>query len=387
MTKSSGRAAGPADRLNRLLLFVAVLTLVVLLVRIAVHGWAAGDVVALSLPISFLAVGWLILRRYPDHVEGRLLLGIGLAWGAALSLPFDGGWVVPVGLMGTHLLLRYPDGALPSTRWRWFALGCTVMIIVLTVVVTTASEVTSQGVPNDYYVAWTRPLSVLFVALPVFLLVSVGSVIVRYRRSSALARTQIRWLAAAAAVIVVVYCAALAASFAFDAQQQVDSTQSVWFEPQYPVWLLALQLGALLSFLLIPAAFGVAILRYDLYDIDRIISRTTSYAIVTGLLLATYATLVATATRLLHTQQPLVVAAATLTVAALARPVLRRVQSVVDRRFNRSRYDAAQTVDAFGTRLRNQVDPHHVSEDLLAVVDTTLQPEKVALWVRPVTQA
>ena len=151
------------------------------------------------------------------------------------------------------------------------------------------------------------------------------------------------------------------------------------------MWLLTLQIAVLLSFLLIPAAFGIAILRYHLYDIDRIISRTTSYALVTGLLLATYATVVATATRLLDTEQPVVVAAATLTVAALARPVLRRVQSVVDRRFNRSRYDAVRTVDAFGARIRNQVDPHHVREDLVAVVNATLQPDTVTLWTRKPT--
>ncbi len=382
MPKPRRHADVSADRFNQGLLVLAGVTLGIYPVLVVAGGRSVGELVILALPISFLAVGWLILRRYPDHVEGRLLLLIGLAWAAALSLPFDGGWVVPVGLMGTHLLLRYPDGALPSPRWRWFARWCTVLIVVLTVVVTTASQVTSQGTANDYFVAWTRPLSVLLVALPVSLLVSVGSVVVRYRRSSALARTQIRWLAAAAIVIVAMYCLALVSSFAYDAQQQFDSTRSNWFEPDYPTWLVALQAAALLSFLLIPAAFGVAILRYHLYDIDRIISRTTSYAVVTGLLLATYAALVATATRLVDAQQPLVVAAATLTVAALARPALRRVQTVVDRRFNRSRYDAVQTVDAFGSRLRQQVDPHHVGEDLLAVVGTTLEPQTVALWMR-----
>ncbi len=379
---SSRRAGGSAGRLNHVLLLVAVLTLVVDLVLVLVRGLSAGDLVALALPISFLAVGWLILHRYPDHVEGRLLLVIGLAWSADISLPFDGGWVVPVGLMGTHLLLRYPDGRLPSSRWRWFARWCTLMIIVLTVTVTTGSRVTSQGAPNPAFVPWTQGLTFLLIAFPLSLLVSVGSVIVRYRRSSMLARTQIRWLAAAASVIVVVFCTAQVVTFTYDAWNNIDSANSRFFEDRYPVWLLTLQMAVLLSFLLIPAAFGIAILRYRLYDIDRIISRTTSYAIVTGLLLATYATVVATATRVLATEQPLAVAGATLIVAALARPVLRRVQSVVDRRFNRSRYDAVQTVDAFGARIRNQVDPDHVRKDLVAVVNTTLQPDRVALWIR-----
>ena len=369
-------------RFNQALLVLAGLALVTDLVLILAHARSADDLLTLVIPISFLAVGWLILRRYPDHVEGRLLLTIGLAWAVILVLPFDGGWVVPVGLMGTHLLLRYPDGRLPSTRWRWFARWCTVMIIVLAVVITTSSQVTSQGIPNGYYVPWTQALVFLIVLFPLSLVVSVGSVFVRYRRSSALARTQIRWLAAAATVIVVLYCAALVASLGYDAQHQLDSTDSNWFAAQYPAWLVTLQMGGLLSFLLIPAAFGIAILRYRLYDIDRIISRTTTYAIVTGLLLATYAAIVATSTRLLDTEQPLVVAAATLAVAALARPVLRRVQTAVDRRFNRSRYDTARMVDAFGRRLRNQVDSHRVSEDLVALVSTTLQPATVGLWIR-----
>ena len=383
MPQSTGRPDASADRFNRSLLVLAGLALGTDLVLILTHGRSVGELLTLIIPISFLTVGWLILGRYPDHVEGRLLLAIGLAWAAILALPFDGGWVVPVGLMGTHPLLRYPDGRLPSARWRWFARWCTVMIIVLTLVVTTGSQVTSQGIRNPYYVSWTQALVFLIVAFPLSLLVSVGAVFVRYRRSSTLARTQIRWLAAAATVIVVLYCMALVVSLGYDARHQIDNTQSNWFAPHYPVWLVTLQLSALLSFLLIPTAFGIAILRYHLYDIDRIISRTTSYAIVTGLLLATYTTIVATSTRLLHTEQPLVVAAATLTVAALARPVLRRVQTVVDRRFNRSRYDTARTVDAFGTRLRNQVDPHHVSEDLLAIVSSTLQPDSVGLWIRP----
>jgi hypothetical protein len=138
-----------------------------------------------------------------------------------------------------------------------------------------------------------------------------------------------------------------------------------------------------LALALIPLSCGLAILRYHLYDIDRIISRTTSYAIVTGLLLGVYVAIVGTASGLLHTESPLIVAAATLAAAALARPVLRRVQVAVDRRFNRSRYDAMRTVDAFGARLRDQVDPHRVSEDLESAVHAALQPEHVGLWTRP----
>ena len=202
-----------------MLALAGVLLLVDLGVIVA-NGLPLADLVTLAVPISFLAVGWLIIRRYPEHVEGRLLFAIGLAWAAILVLPFDGGWVIPVGLMGTHLLLRYPDGRLPSARWRWFSRWCTLMIIVLTVVITTSSRITSQGVTNPYYVPPTRFLVLLILALPLCLLISVWSVIVRYRRSSMVSRTQIRWLAAAASVILLVYCITLASSFIYDARNQ-----------------------------------------------------------------------------------------------------------------------------------------------------------------------
>ena len=136
---------------------------------------------------------------------------------------------------------------------------------------------------------------------------------------------------------------------------------------------------------LIPISCGFAITRYHLYDIDRIISRTTSYAIVTGCVIATYAAIVTVASRLFHTNSPVVVAAATLCAAAIARPALRRVQAAVDRRFNRERYDAVHTVDEFGARLTHEVDPDRVSTDLVHVVTNTLEPRDLSLWLKETT--
>ena len=133
----------------------------------------------------------------------------------------------------------------------------------------------------------------------------------------------------------------------------------------------------------VPASFTVAILRYRLYDLDRIVSRTVSYAAVTGLLLATYVVVVTTVSRLTPGGSSLAVAASTLAVAALFQPVRRRMQDLVDRRFNRSRYDAARTVEAFRTRLRSQVDLDTVRADLLTVTRDTMQPTAAALWLRP----
>jgi steroid 5-alpha reductase family enzyme len=134
-------------------------------------------------------------------------------------------------------------------------------------------------------------------------------------------------------------------------------------------------------FPLIPAAVGIAILKYRLYDIDRIISRTLSYAIVTGLLVGVYAGLVLLATQVLRLHTPVAVAAATLAAAALFNPLRRRVQHGVDRRFNRIRYDADQTVAAFAAGLRDAVDLDAVRADLLAVVNRAVEPAHLSVWI------
>jgi hypothetical protein len=140
---------------------------------------------------------------------------------------------------------------------------------------------------------------------------------------------------------------------------------------------------ALLTLPCMPAAIAVAVLRYRLWDLDRLVSRTVTYALVTALLVVPYLLIVPAATRLAQGSGSLAVAAATLAAAAAFQPVRRRIQNLVDRRFNRARYDAARTVAAFATRLREQVDLDALSAELLAVVDQSMQPTQASLWLRP----
>ena len=182
--------------------------------------------------------------------------------------------------------------------------------------------------------------------------------VLSWRRAAGERRQQLKWLASGAAVTLVL----LASSFA------VSST-SISGE------ILGIGLAAL------PVGIGVGILKYRLYDIDRIISRTLAYAIVTGLLVGVYAGLVLLATQVFRFHTPVAVAASTLAAAALFNPVRRRVQQAVDRRFNRARYDADKTVAAFAARLKDAVDVDSVRDDLAGVVHQALEPVHVSVWM------
>jgi hypothetical protein len=189
-------------------------------------------------------------------------------------------------------------------------------------------------------------------------LAAVASLAFRYRRAGTAERAQLKWLVYAGALVVVVALTSV---------------------PTAPTNLQnALASGAVA---LIPVAIGIAVLRYRLYDIDRVISRTLAYAIVTGLLVGLYASLVLAATRILSFHTSIAVAAATLAAAALFNPLRRQVQLRVDRRFNRARYDADQTVAVFAARLKDTVDLDSVRDDLAGVVHQALEPAHVSLWI------
>jgi tryptophan-rich sensory protein len=188
-------------------------------------------------------------------------------------------------------------------------------------------------------------------------LVGAAAMIVRFRRSGFEQRLQLKWF---------MYASAVAAVIVLAASQFGGNDPLAAFE---------------IAFTLIPAAVGIAILKYRLYDIDRIISRTLAYAIVTGLLIGVYAGLVLLATQVFGLHTPVAVAAATLAAAALFNPLRRRVQHVVDRRFNRVRYDADQTVAAFAARLRDAVDLDPVRTDLVAVVNSAVEPAHISVWI------
>jgi hypothetical protein len=195
------------------------------------------------------------------------------------------------------------------------------------------------------------------------LVAAAGSLVVRYRRARGTERQQLRWLALAAAVAAVALLVAVAAAV-------MGGSLSV------------VLVAAGVSVALLPLATGAAILRYRLYDLDRIISRTLAWGLLTVLLGGGYALVVLGLGQLLGRDSSLVVAGATLAVAGVFQPARRRIQAAVDQRFNRRRHDAARIIEAFGARLRDQIDLDTLTAELLAVMDQTMEPTQASLWLR-----
>ncbi|HME66568.1 MAG TPA: hypothetical protein VKG61_16890, partial [Streptosporangiaceae bacterium] len=278
------------------------------------------------------------------------------------------GWIftVVLGMVGTLFFLvplLFPDGRPPSRRW-WPVVWVAIidgLVQMVTVAVSDANFTNNFPKLRDP-VTVVAPLGWAYnQALAVGLLVLLAggaSMIVRFRRSGQEERLQLKWFMYASAIAVVVIFVA----------SELSNNPLLEWEIVFP---------------LIPAAVGVAILKYRLYDIDRLISRTLSYAIVTGLLVGLYAGLVLLATQVLSITSPVAVAASTLAAAALFAPLRRRVQHVVDRRFNRVRYDADQTVAAFAARLQEGAALDAVRSDLLAVVNTAVEPAHLSVWTAP----
>jgi hypothetical protein len=281
---------------------------------------------------------------------------------------------VVVGLpLLSFVLLLTPTGSLPSPRWRWWArvtVAAPVTLLVATAVASGPLDPKYQAVggPFDFRGLGGALLVVNQLALAVTTLavvVAAGSLVVRFRRARGTERQQLRWVALAAALVVPAGVAVLGG-------MALGATV-----------VLTWAIGACVAVL--PLAIGAAILRYRLYDLDRIISRALAYGVLTVLLGGGYAGVVLGLGQLLGRQSSLVVAGATLAVAALFQPARRRIQRAVDRRFNRRRYDAAQTITGFSARLRQQIDLDTLTTELLAVVAQTMQPTQVSLWLRPTT--
>jgi hypothetical protein len=276
---------------------------------------------------------------------------------------------VVLGMVGTLFFLvplLFPDGRPPSRRW-WPVVWVAIidgLVQMVTVAVSDANFTNNFPKLRDP-VTVVAPLGWAYnQALAVGLLVLLAggaSMIVRFRRSGQEERLQLKWFMYASAIAVVVIFVA----------SELSNNPLLEWEIVFP---------------LIPAAVGVAILKYRLYDIDRLISRTLGYAIVTGLLVGLYAGLVLLATQVLSIKSPVAVAASTLAAAALFTPLRRRVQHVVDRRFNRVRYDADQTVAAFAARLQEGAALDAVRSDLLAVVNTAVEPAHLSVWTAPATR-
>ncbi|MEP6697818.1 MAG: hypothetical protein ABJA34_13215 [Pseudonocardiales bacterium] len=353
---------------------------------------------------TFSVVGFVIARRRPAHPIGWLLLGIGLSWGlrgflfdsylpwtlkthtgslpaaplvGAISFPL---WVPCVGLMGTFLILLFPDGRLPSPRWRpvaW-ASGITIGWLYITDLVW-PGPVQQAPVPDlhnplaiDALAPIQPALQALVLALPLCIVACAVALVRRFRRARGVERLQLKWLAVAGAMVAGSYLILML----------VAGLAALISPGPAPWWVDAVSQVVVSAFALIPIAIGVAVLKHGLYGLDRLISRTVSYAVITGTLLVVYFGLVTAAGSLLPRGNSLGVAGATLVVAALFQPLRRRVQAAVDRRFNRSRYDAGRTVEAFSTRLRDEVDLESLRTDLVEVVRRTMEPSSVGVWLR-----
>jgi hypothetical protein len=327
---------------------------------------------------AFATVGALLAWKRPNNPIGWLLSAIGLMFAVAVFGGFLAhflrtltlvAWLGFLYLLGFGLcvfvILLFPTGKLPSRRWRpvawaagagvagWF-LGCAFAPTIITVSPTTRNPVGATGPAGDVFKLMALGGAGLIAATGLAAGVSLAF---RYRRAGTAERAQLKWLVYAAAVIVVAELAS-APIASTNLQNAISS-------------------GAIA---LVPLAIGVAVLRYRLYDIDRIVSRTLAYAIVTGLLIGIYAGLVLLATEVLGIHSAVAVAAATLAAAALFNPVRRRVQHRVDRRFNRARYDADETVAAFAARLKDAVDLDTVRADLAGTVRKALEPAQVWVW-------
>jgi hypothetical protein len=383
-----------------MLALVAAIWLHNLLVQAGRPGLMTLEPLLVVAAVSAATVGAVVATRRPAHPVGWLLLAFGLFLGAsgvtaaygpygllvrpgALPAASLVAWYYPafatasLACMGFVMLLT-PTGSLPSPRWRWWAgiAAAAPLAGLLAVPLALPPPGSYQALdsPFDFHTLHGALLVIDQVALAVTvlaILVAAGSLVVRFRRARGVERQQLRWVALAAGLVVLGAAVAVLA-FALGATGLIGTVEDV--ASQFCVAVL-------------PVAVGAAVLRYRLYDLDRIVSRTLAYGLLTVLLGGGYAGVVLGLGQLLGRSSSLAVAVATLAVAAVFQPARRRVQELADRRFNRRRYDAAQTIAAFSARLRQQVDLDTLTAELLAVVDQTMQPTSASLWLRPSVSA
>jgi hypothetical protein len=375
-------------------------------------SWGTGLLGELGFTLVVLAfplVGLGILVRQPRNRIGWLLEGVGLAWtlpglldayahyglviapgsvpgpdvAAALN---EGGWSLGILMMGVFLILPFPDGHLLTPRWRvvaWLAGAAAIVVpTVIALAPGTLEEAPVAGLVNPLSAGPLEPavLALSVVALPlvpVCLVASAVSLVLRFRRSSGVQREQIKWLATAGGLVAVLFAVTLTSTFA--AEFAGGGSPEV-----LPFPIRVLQEASILSFLLLPLAIGAAILRYRLFDIDLVINRALVYGSLTALLAGVYlgsVLLLQLVLQPLTEQSDLAVAVSTLAVAGVFGPARRSIQALVDRRFYRRRYDAARALDEFSGRLRHQVDLDAVGADLLAAVRETVQPTHATVWL------
>ena len=353
----------------------------------------AGVAAPVLAAVSAATVGAVLASRRPRHPVGWLLLASALCLNASgvasayadygllarpgavpaaaeVSLYLPAIIVPALALLGFVLLLT-PTGSLPSPRWRWWARAVVVVPVVSLLVIVLAPRSFDPGsrTPENPFDltglggALLVVYQLTFAVTNLAVVVGAGSLVVRFRRASGTERQQLQWVALAAALTVLGSLVVLAAV-------------AVGASPELLGWVAGIYVAIL------PLALGAAILRYRLYDLDRIISRALAYGLLTVLLGGGYAVVVLGLGQLLGRDSSLAVAGATLAVAALFQPVRRRVQQAVDRRFNRRRHDATTTIEAFSGRLHQQIDLDTLTAELLALVDQTMQPTRASLWLR-----
>jgi len=373
---------------------LAVSALVVIPLTLLSHQLFNG-LLALVLGVPCAGTGMVVARRQPRNAIGWLFL----ATAACLFLSTDGGGYafltyrlghhLPLGPLGLVLgqlwgpglvllfvvILLFPDSRLPSRFWRatLWVFGAVYAVQEVATAVAIAAAIAAHPIrvdangglsavdtPTGWYNLVQGLAIVVLIALT---LCFVGRQALSWRRASSERRQQLKWLASGAAVTLV--CGTVSGALSSSGITLVSVVANyAWF-----------------GWAALPVSIGVAILRYRLYDIDRIISRTLAYAIVTGLLVGGYAGLVLLATRVLSVHTPVAVAASTLAAAALFSPLRRRVQRAVDHRFNRARYDADKTVAAFAARLQDSVDLDAVQAGLAGAVHQALEPVHVSVWM------
>jgi hypothetical protein len=314
-------------------------------------------------------IGWLALaagltlglRSFADQYEQRALVAAPGSWPAGPAALWVSEWIWLISLaLAAFLFLLFPTGRLRSRRWRpaaWFV-GA---VFALSTAAVMAGAAREWAHPSASFGQLVSPptLAAMVIGFLAALVVSGSAIVVRFARSTGEERLQLKWFAAAAVLVVVTFIALI-----------LTNSNSVA--------AVILNNLALLS---LDVAIAIAVLKYRLFEIDRIISRTLAYTIVTGLLVGLYAGLVLLATEVLSFSSSVAVAASTLAAAALFSPLRRRVQRAVDRRFNRARYDADQMVTAFAARLKDAVDLDAVQGDLASLVQRALEPAHLSLWV------
>jgi hypothetical protein len=335
-------------------------------------------------PVSWLAwplAGWMVLIRRPGNRIGMLCQAIGVTWGLAFGLqsmvldvgPTVAPWVelaytvlgVVPWLLIVTVLNTFPSGGYAGRAET--LLGRAVVVVgvwALLGFLISPEPLVDTGLDNPLGVPELSLLTRItdesgFALIVLLALGALARLVIRGRRSSGVERQQFRWLMLGGSLFLVVTSAA-------QFVPEDSPAELVWF------------LGALG----IPVSIGVAVIRYRLYEIDRILSRTIGYVLVVGSLAVVWVAAVTLLTSVMPAESPLAIAGSTLAVAALFNPLRRRVQDWVDRRFNRSRYDAQRVLDHLSASMRDEIDPESVREQWLGAVVGTMQPASVAVWVK-----